>query len=110
MMHKKRILVVEDDRSIARGLKELLQSEGYTVHVAYTGEQALARSLAPPADLTLLDVTLPHVNGLEVCRRIRAQGNWNPILMLTARRDQADKVIGLDAGADDYLTKPFDAR
>jgi DNA-binding response OmpR family regulator len=109
MNRRKRILIVEDDRTIARGLKELLQAEGHAVRVVDNGEEGLARSLASAPDLMVLDVNLPRMNGLEVCRRLRSHGVRNPVILLTARAQQIDKVIGLDAGADDYVTKPFNA-
>lgn len=110
MSASKKILVVEDDDAIATGLKNLLESESYRVVVVSDGKAALlkARSLSP--DLILLDVNLPSINGFEVCRELRARGYVNPIVMLTARIEQIDKVIGLESGADDYVTKPFDSR
>lgn len=107
---KRKILVVEDDRAIARGLKDLLQSENYTVAVCSDGRKALRLVSAATPDLVLLDVNLPSLGGFEVCRELRAHGYFNPVVMLTARTEQVDKVIGLEAGADDYVTKPFDAR
>lgn len=102
------ILVVEDERAIASFLRRGLSYEGYRVTVADNGQQALdaARSDAP--DLVVLDVMLPGgIDGIEICRRLRAAGDGFPILMLTARDEVADRVAGLDAGADDYLVKPF---
>jgi two-component system response regulator MprA len=101
------ILIVEDERSIASAVRRGLAFEGYRVQVAEDGHQALdiARERVP--DLVVLDIMLPGIDGLEVCRRLRAAGEDVPILMLTARDEVADRVAGLDAGADDYLVKPF---
>lgn len=110
MGKRKRILVVEDDPVIVRGLRELLRSEDYTVESVASGTRGLDKMLASHPDLVLLDVNLPAVGGLEICRQARAGGFTNPVLMLTARVDQADKISGLEAGADDYITKPFDGR
>lgn len=101
-----RVLLVEDDPSLHTPLARALRREGFTVHVATTGRGALA-ALAPTPDLVLLDVGLPDLNGLAVCRRIRARGNDVPVLMLTARAGELDPAVGGYAGADDYLTKPF---
>jgi len=104
------ILVVEDEFAVARGLQYALQQEGYEVTVASNGEEglAVAGELAP--DLIILDVRLPGIDGFELLRRLRATGSKAPVLMLTARDDEMDKVIGLELGADDYLTKPFGLR
>lgn len=102
-----RILVVDDDPKIAAALQRLLTYEGYTVSVASDGEAALAETLRVNPDLILLDLMLPKIDGLEVCRRMRAAGDQTPILMLTARSSVPDRVAGLDIGADDYLVKPF---
>lgn len=102
-----RVLVVEDVPRMAALLKRGLQEEGYAVDVAADGQEALWRTREGRYDAVVLDVMLPGVDGFEVCRRIRAHGCWAPILMLTARHDVADRVRGLDAGADDYLAKPF---
>jgi two-component system response regulator MprA len=101
------ILVVEDDRSISTVLRRGLTFEGYRVEVADTGVQALDIARLRMPDIVILDIMIPGVDGLEVCRRIRAAGEDVPILMLTARDEVADRVAGLDAGADDYLVKPF---
>jgi two-component system response regulator MprA len=103
-----RILVVEDDPQIAEFIHEGLTLEGYSVRVAGNGESGLLWIRSNPPDLVILDVVLPGLDGFEICRRLRAEGRDVPILMLTARGEVADKVTGLDAGADDYLTKPFD--
>jgi two-component system response regulator MprA len=102
-----RILVVEDERSILSAIRRGMAFEGYAVDVAETGNQALdiVRDRLP--DLIVLDIMLPGIDGIEVCRRIRAAGEDVPILMLTARDEIQDRVAGLDAGADDYLIKPF---
>jgi two-component system OmpR family response regulator len=102
-----RILVVEDELKMAGLLKRGLEEEGYAVDVAATGADAIWAATENPYDAILLDVLLPDMNGFEVCRRLRAGGRWAPVLMLTARDAVADRVAGLDAGADDYLTKPF---
>jgi DNA-binding response OmpR family regulator len=101
-----RILVVEDDRGMALGLTASLTREGYVVTHVARGDEALARHEELKPDLMLLDVMLPGLNGFEVCRRIRQHDRATPILILTARGDEIDKVMGLDLGADDYLTKP----
>jgi DNA-binding response OmpR family regulator len=102
-----RLLVVEDQSKIASLLKRGLEEQRYAVDIARTGEDALALVDVTPYDLVILDLMLPDVDGLEVCQRLRARGERVPILMLTARHRIDDRVIGLDAGADDYLTKPF---
>jgi two-component system response regulator MprA len=101
------ILVVDDEPSVRHALHRALSFEGYSVRTADDGRAALDDLLTTPADAILLDVTMPGVDGLEVCRRLRAAGDQTPILMLTARHATADRVAGLDAGADDYLVKPF---
>jgi two-component system response regulator MprA len=102
-----RILVVDDDPQIRETLKRYLTYEGYRVELAEDGRQALSSMAADPADLVVLDVGLPDMDGLEVCRRIR-EADDVPIIMLTARGTLEDKVDGLDSGADDYITKPFE--
>jgi DNA-binding response OmpR family regulator len=102
-----RLLVVEDERKLARLLQGLLQDENHTVDLAFDGEEALEYVRNGDYDLIVLDVMLPGIDGLEVCRRLRQQRVRTPILMLTARDSIEDRVAGLDAGADDYLTKPF---
>jgi DNA-binding response OmpR family regulator len=102
-----KILIVEDDRAILLGLKENLAYEGHTVMEVPRGDQALDKLAAAKPDLLILDIMLPGISGFEVCRRVRKQDRRLPILMLTARSDEVDKVMGLDLGADDYLTKPF---
>jgi len=104
------ILIVEDEFAVARGIQYALGQEGYTVAVARSGEEGLEFALAQAPDLIVLDVRLPGIDGFEVLRRLRAGGSRAPILVLTARDDEVDKVIGLELGADDYLTKPFGLR
>jgi two-component system response regulator MprA len=103
-----RILVVDDERAVRESLRRALELEGYDIDLAEGGEDALRRlaSNAEP-DAMILDVLMPGVDGLEVCRRLRSDGSRLPVLMLTARVEIEDRVEGLDAGADDYLTKPF---
>ena len=101
------ILIAEDDQRVRASLERALTLEGYDVVTAGDGARALELHAETPADLLLLDVSMPNADGLSVCRRIRAQGDETPVLMLTARHDVADRVAGLDAGADDYLVKPF---
>ncbi len=102
------ILLIEDEPGLLLSLTDRLESEGYKVATAADGEAGLARALASPVDLILLDVMLPKKNGFDVCRDLRREGVETPILMLTARGEVIDKVLGLKLGADDYLTKPFD--
>ena len=102
-----RVLVAEDDRSVRESLIRALRLEGYDVTAVTDGEQALAAVETDPPDLLVLDIMMPNVDGLTVCRRLRARGVSTPILMLTARHEVSDRVTGLDAGADDYLVKPF---
>ena len=102
------ILVVDDERPVRDSLRRALELEGYRVELAEDGEQALERlDLEPPPDAVILDVLMPGADGLEVCRRLRASGMNVPVLMLTARTEIDSRVAGLDAGADDYLPKPF---
>ncbi len=105
-MEKDKILIVEDEIKLARFLELELMHEGYDVAKTHDGRQGLKRALQPDISLVVLDVMLPVINGMEVCRRIR-QTSDKPIIMLTAKDDTIDKVMGLDLGADDYLTKPF---
>jgi len=102
-----RILVVEDDANIALGLQDDLTLEGYQAEVARDGEEALRLARAEPFDLIVLDVMLPRKDGFAVCRELRRGGLKTPIIMLTARAHEAEKVLGLELGADDYVTKPF---
>lgn len=106
---QKRLLLVEDEEHLAVGLKLNLQLEGYSIDIASTGREASKRLLdTNDFDGIILDVMLPDMNGFELCQRIRDSGNIVPVLMLTARDSAQDRVSGLDAGADDYLTKPFE--
>jgi len=102
-----RILIVEDDEGMARGLAYNLEAEGYRVTVAADGEEGLKEVRAGGYDLILLDVMLPKRSGFEVLKRIRADGVDTPVLMLTARAEEVDRIAGLKLGADDYITKPF---
>jgi DNA-binding response OmpR family regulator len=105
-----RILVVEDDPAILRGLADNLKFESYEVLTASNGEAGLSAVRESKPDLVILDLMLPKLSGYEVCRKLRAEGNRTPILMLTARGEEADRVLGLDLGADDYVSKPFSIR
>ncbi len=102
-----RILIAEDDRRVRESLERALSLEGYDVVTAGDGARALELHAEQPADLLLLDVSMPNADGLSVCRRIRERGDDTPVLMLTARHEVRDRVAGLDAGADDYVVKPF---
>ena len=102
-----RLLIVEDERKLARLVQEMLQDENHTVDLAFDGEDGLQFATTGDYDVIILDLMLPGIDGLEVCRRVRQAGKKTPILMLTARSSVEDRVTGLDAGADDYLTKPF---
>lgn len=105
-----RVLIVEDDPAILRGLKDNLVAESYEVLTAPDGEAGYRLIHDQKPDLVILDLMLPRMSGYEVCRRVREEGNNTPILMLTARGEEADRVLGLDLGADDYVTKPFSVR
>jgi DNA-binding response OmpR family regulator len=105
-----RILIVEDDKDLAFGLSDDLQVEGYEVEVVSDGESATKRAREDQWDLILLDIMLPHKDGFEVCRQLRHSGIRTPIIMLTARAQEAEKILGLELGADDYITKPFNPR
>jgi two-component system, OmpR family, response regulator len=102
-----RVLVVEDERGLAAGLRLGLTAEGFAVDVAYSGTDGLWRAREHPYDVVVLDIMLPGLNGYRVCRSLRADGIWTPILMLTAKDGEWDEVEALDTGADDYLSKPF---
>ena len=106
----KRILVVEDETAIAFGLELDLKSEGYDVVIESDGESALRRARQEAFDLILLDVMLARKDGFEVCRELRRGGSKTPVIMLTAKAQEAEKVLGLEIGADDYVTKPFSPR
>ncbi len=105
-----KILIVEDDQSIAQGLRDNLEFEKHEVSVATDGESALGLARGQRPDLIILDIRLPRMSGYEVCRKLRAEGSAIPVLMLTARGEEEDRVLGLDLGADDYVTKPFSVR
>ena len=102
-----RILVVDDEPAVRDALQRVLRLEGFEVEMARDGREAVRTQAATPADAVLLDVLMPELDGLEVCRRMRDTGDRTPVLMLTARDEVGDKVAGLEAGADDYLAKPF---
>lgn len=106
-MSTSRILLVEDDKDIGTELVQALTSHGYDAHLARSGAEALARASAQSPDLILLDIGLPDIDGVPLCRRLRAVAPDGIIVVLTARTDEFDVVVALDAGADDYLTKPF---
>ena len=106
----KRILIVEDEKNIVDILMFNLRRDGYDTMEAYDGEAGLQLALEQDPDLILLDLMLPKMNGFDVCRSIREAGRTTPILMLTAREEETDKVLGLELGADDYITKPFSMR
>jgi two-component system response regulator MprA len=101
------VLVVDDEQAVRDAVARALRYEGYTVTTAADGQEALEAQALSPADAIVLDVLMPNLDGLEVCRRLRAAGDPVPVLMLTARETVPDRVAGLDAGADDYLVKPF---
>jgi DNA-binding response OmpR family regulator len=103
----KRILIIEDDVAILRGLKDNLEYESYEVLTAADGEEGYFLIKERKPDLIILDLMLPKMNGYELCRKVRHEGITTPILMLTARGEEMDRVLGLDLGADDYVTKPF---
>ncbi|MEU8027750.1 response regulator transcription factor [Streptomyces sp. NPDC049099] len=102
------VLLAEDDRAIRHALERALTLEGYEVTAVADGVEALAQAHKTPPDVLVLDVMMPGIDGLQVCRVLRAEGNRTPILMLTALVETADRIAGLDAGADDYVVKPFD--
>jgi DNA-binding response OmpR family regulator len=106
----KRILIVEDEPAIALGLEDDLKMEGYRVEVTADGTDACRRAREQAFDLVILDIMLPGKDGFDVCRELRRTGQTMPILMLTAKTQESEKVMGLELGADDYLTKPFGAR
>ena len=106
----KRLLIVEDEPSLALALEDDLKREGYDTVLASDGNEAVRRALSEPFDLVLLDVMLPGRDGFDVCRDIRRAGRTMPIVLLTAKAQEAEKVLGLELGADDYVTKPYSAR
>ncbi|MBX3053916.1 MAG: response regulator transcription factor [Caldilineaceae bacterium] len=109
-MTGERILIVEDERAVARGLEYGLQADGYQVIWARTGAEALQLARAENPALITLDIRLPDTSGYDVCRALRAEGFHQPVLMLTARDEEVDKVLGLELGADDYVVKPYSLR
>ncbi|HDH10054.1 MAG TPA: response regulator transcription factor, partial [Chloroflexi bacterium] len=109
-MAKAKILVVDDDRKIVELVRLYLEKDGYRVLVAYDGLKALELARQRRPDLIVLDLMLPQLDGLDVCRILRGEGNKVPIIMLTAKTTEEDKLVGLDLGADDYVTKPFSPR
>jgi DNA-binding response OmpR family regulator len=110
MARRTKILIVEDDATISGGLKDLLEAEGYSASVAPDGVSGLAQVFRLHPDLLLLDINLPGLTGIEVCRKARDGGFTNPVIVLSARADGTDKIIGFESGADDYVAKPFDPR
>ena len=110
MEEKKTVLIVEDEKSIVDIVRFNLEKEGYAVLTAYDGETGLAMALEKNPDIVLLDVMLPKMIGFDVCRILREKGRNVPVIILTAREEEADKVLGLEIGADDYITKPFSMR
>ncbi|MGD8538372.1 MAG: response regulator transcription factor [Candidatus Aminicenantes bacterium] len=106
----KKILVVEDEPGIMLGIKDEFESEGYEVYTAENGEEGLAKAKQHKPDLIILDVMMPILDGYEVCKRLRMQGDNTPIIMLTVKDKEIDKILGLELGADDYVTKPFSLR
>lgn len=107
---KEKILIIEDEEDLVKGLKLNLQGEGYEVDWAYDGREGLLKAQEAAPDLIILDIMLPKMNGLDVCRELRQKNIGTPIIMLTAKGGEIDKVVGLEVGADDYLTKPFSIR
>jgi DNA-binding response OmpR family regulator len=107
---KERILIVEDEADLVKGLKLNLADEGYDVDWAPDGREGLRRALEEAPDLVILDIMLPGMNGLEVCRELRQKKANIPVIMLTAKGEEVDKIVGLEIGADDYMTKPFSVR
>ena len=110
MDRKKTVLIVEDEKSIVDILRFNLEKDDYAVETAYDGETGLRLAVEKNPDLVLLDLMLPKMNGFDVCRRLREKGSNVPIIILTAREEEGDKVQGLELGADDYITKPFSMR
>ena len=110
MEEKKTVLIVEDEKGIVDILRFNLEKEGYAVLTAYDGETGLALAQEKNPDIILLDVMLPKMNGFDVCRILRENGSSVPVIILTAREEETDKVLGLEIGADDYITKPFSMR
>lgn len=105
-----RILIVEDEHTMLMGLKDNLEIEGYEIDIAEDGNSGLSKILEHEYDLVLLDVMLPHISGFDICKTVRRNGILTPIILLTAKGEEIDKVLGLELGADDYITKPFSLR
>ena len=105
-----KILIIEDEEDLVKGLKLNLADEGYEVEWAFNGEEGLRKAIEEKPDLIILDIMLPKKNGLDVCRELRQKHVTVPIIMLTAKGEEIDKVVGLEIGADDYMTKPFSIR
>lgn len=110
MLHTAKILLAEDEPFLAEGIKENLEAEGYFVDWASDGAQALNKGLAEPYDLLLLDVMMPHLDGIQVCEKLREAGLQTPVMFLTVKAAQEDRIRGLEAGGDDYLAKPFNLK
>jgi DNA-binding response OmpR family regulator len=106
----KRILIIEDDQSIREGLKAALEEDAYDVLTSPDGKDGLTRAKSSAVDLIILDIVLPYMNGLEVCKNLRSEGINTPVMMLTSKTEEIDIVLGLEVGADDYQTKPFSLR
>lgn len=106
----RKILVVEDNRDLAHLLEIHLRDLSYDIDLAFDGNEGLAKADAEKYDLIILDLMLPGIDGLEICRRLRSRGGYTPILMLTSKSSELDRVLGLEMGADDYVTKPFSIR
>jgi len=107
---KEKILIIEDEEDLVKGLKLNLADEGYEIDWASDGKEGLRKALEEAPDLIILDIMLPHMNGLDICRELRQKNISIPIIMLTAKGEEVDKVVGLEIGADDYITKPFSVR
>jgi two-component system alkaline phosphatase synthesis response regulator PhoP len=106
----KKILIVEDDASLILGLESALQDDGYETYTARTGKEGFRQAKEYQPDLLILDLMLPGMSGLEICKRLRDEGVKTPVIMLTSKAEENDKVLGLELGADDYVTKPFSVR
>ena len=105
-----KILIVEDEIDLAEGLKDNFEIEGYQVELAHDGEQGLEKAISESPDIIVLDIMMPKKSGFDVCKELRARGDQTPIIMLTARTEEVDRVLGLELGADDYVPKPFSTR
>ncbi len=105
-----RLLIVEDETALAEGLKDNFEVEGYEVVIAHDGEEGLNMALSEKPDIIILDVMMPKMSGFDVCKKLRNAGDQTPIIMLTARTEEVDRVLGLELGADDYVAKPFSTR